>query len=125
MRIGPLKVKAQLYCGEEIAMGPGKADLLDAIRAAGSISRAARAMGMSYRRTWMLVDGMNRCWAERVVETTAGGGKRSGARLTAFGERLLALYRALEADLARAGESDAFAALAAHLRKTPQAPDAR
>jgi hypothetical protein len=51
-----LKIKIQLYCGDEIAMGPGKADLLDAIQSEGSISAAGRAMGMSYRRTWMLVD---------------------------------------------------------------------
>ena len=56
-----LKIKLQLYCGDEIAMGPGKADLLEAIERAGSISAASRAMGMSYRRTWLLVDAMNRC----------------------------------------------------------------
>ena len=59
-----LKITIQLYCGEEIAMGPGKADLLDTIMREGSISAAGRAMGMSYRRTWLLVDTMNRCWVE-------------------------------------------------------------
>ena len=64
-----LKLKVQLLCGDEIAMGPGKADLLDAIHTHGSISAAGRALGMSYRRSWLLVDAMNRCWTERVVET--------------------------------------------------------
>ncbi len=66
-----LKLKAQVLCGEELAMGPGKADLLDAIDREGSISAAGRAMGMSYRRTWMLVDTMNRCWAEPLVVAAA------------------------------------------------------
>ena len=64
MRLGALKLKAQLFCGEEPAMGPGKADLLEAIARTGSISAAGRALGMSYRRAWLLVDAMNRCWAE-------------------------------------------------------------
>ena len=51
-----LKIKLQLYCGDEIAIGPEKADLLEAIDREGSISAAGRAMGMSYRRTWLLVD---------------------------------------------------------------------
>ena len=74
-----LKIRLQVYCGEEIAMGPGKADLLDAIAREGSISAAARAMDMSYRRAWMLVDTMNRCWAEPLVETGPGGPGRAGA----------------------------------------------
>ncbi len=54
MLIGPLKLKAQVICGDEFAMGPGKADLLEAIDREGSISAAGRALGMSYRRTWLL-----------------------------------------------------------------------
>ena len=73
----PLRIKIQIYCGDEIAMGPGKADLLDAIRQHGSISAAGRALGISYRRTWLLVDAMNRCWRDRLVDTAAGRG-RSG-----------------------------------------------
>jgi molybdate transport system regulatory protein len=60
-----LKISIRILCGEEIAMGPGKADLLEAIAAQGSISAAGRAMGMSYRRAWLLVDAMNRCWPRR------------------------------------------------------------
>ena len=68
MRIGALKLKLQLFCGDAIAIGPGKADLLDAIARGGSISAAGREMGMSYRRSWLLVDEMNRCWSAPLVE---------------------------------------------------------
>ncbi|GAA4760967.1 LysR family transcriptional regulator [Stakelama sediminis] len=116
MQHGPLKLKAQLYCGEEIAMGPGKADLLDAIDREGSISAAARAMGMSYRRGWMLVDSMNRCWTEKLVETAAG---RSGAQLTPCGKAVLTHYRALQRAMAElTGHAD-YAALAHLLRDHP------
>jgi molybdate transport system regulatory protein len=65
-----LKLKIQITCGAEIAMGPGKADLLDAIAREGSISGAGRLLGMSYRRAWQLVDVMNRCWNEPLVITS-------------------------------------------------------
>ncbi len=122
--IGPLKLKAQLYCGPETAMGPGKADLLDAIDREGSISAAGRAMGMSYRRTWLLVDAMNRCWAEPLVEATAGGGRQSGARLTDAGKAVLAAYRALESALASVAEGEALKTLEARMRPQPMARQA-
>jgi molybdate transport system regulatory protein len=102
--VGPLKLKAQLLCGDELAMGPGKADLLEAIRTEGSISAAGRKLGMSYRRTWLLVDTMNRCWAQPLVEATPGGGEGRGTRLTQTGQEILAAYRALEAAVAKASE---------------------
>src|SRR3569623_2684158 len=95
------KVKLQLMHNGEIAMGPGKAELLDAIERAGAISAAARSMGMSYRRAWLLVDAMNRCFAEPLVETHPGGGKEAGARVSEAGKRARDAYRAL---LACAGE---------------------
>lgn len=116
----PLKLKIQVMCGDEIAMGPGKADLLDAIAAHRSISAAGRAMGMSYRRTWLLVDAMNRCWQGPLVATTPGN-QKAGAQLTALGEQILARYRQLQSD-AEAGASVAFAAIAGHLRDTPRPP---
>jgi molybdate transport system regulatory protein len=79
-----------------IAMGPGKADLLHAIDASGSISAAARALGMSYRRAWLLVDTMNHCFREPVVETLTGGQKGGGARITDLGREVL--WRYLEMD---------------------------
>lgn len=91
-----VKLKIQILCGDEIAMGPGKADLLEAIREHGSISAAGRALGMSYRRAWLLVDTMNRCWKDRPVETVAGGGHSRGARLTEAGEAVLSAYRSMQ-----------------------------
>lgn len=92
----PLKASLRVQCGDDIAMGPGKADLLDAIDRVGSIAAAGRALGMSYRRTWLLVDMMNRTWAEPLVAATPGGGSHRGARLTPCGRQVLAAYRALE-----------------------------
>ena len=116
-----LKLKAQLFCGDEIAMGPGKAALLDAIAAHGSISAAARAIGMSYRRAWLLVDTMNRCWAEPLVETAAGGSKGGGARISEAGRAVLADYRALEAAIEAAGAAQ-DRLLAPRMRLAPLAP---
>lgn len=92
---GDIKVRGRVMQGDEIAMGPGKAALLEAIGREGSISAAGRALGMSYRRTWMLVDTMNRCWAEPLVSTTVGG--RAGAQLTPAGRVVLADYQAMMA----------------------------
>lgn len=122
MRVGPLKLKAQLYCDDEIAIGPGKVDLLDAIDRNGSISAAGRALGMSYRRTWLLVDAMNRCWVEKLVDTTIGGGQQRGARLTPLGRRVLDAYRAMELRIASAARDD-LAALVPLLRDHPLMAD--
>jgi len=121
VRLGPLKLKVQFLCGDEGAMGPGKADLLEAIDREGSISAAGRALGMSYRRCWLLVDEMNRCWRERLVETLAGGGTERGARLSPFGRDVLDGYRALEAELARASERH-VAHMSTFLRDEPLPP---
>jgi molybdate transport system regulatory protein len=80
-----------------IAIGPGKADLVDAIDKTGSISAAARQMGMSYRRAWMLVDDMNRCFIRPIVETSTGGKGGGGAQVTDFGRDIMRRYRAMEA----------------------------
>ncbi len=106
-----LKIKLQIYRDDQVAMGPGKAMLLEAIEEAGSISGAARAVGMSYRRAWMLVDTMNHCWAEPLVETAPGGRARAGARVTATGREVLASYRALQKRAAGARSIKAWAKL--------------
>ena len=121
-RVGPFKLKIMLFCGEHTAMGPGKADLLDAIASEGSISGGARAMGMSYRRAWLLVDTMNRSWTKSVVETSVGGGGRGGARLTPFGKELLAAYRALETQLMACAADSPFDAFAGEILATPRPP---
>lgn len=90
-----LDLKIRLHCGAEIAMGPGKADLLEAIRQTGSISAAARSLGMSYRRAWLLVETMNRCFQEPLVSTLAGGRHGGGTQLTELGEQVLHRYREL------------------------------
>ena len=108
-----LKLKAQLLVGQAIAIGPGKADLLDAIAETGSISAAGRAMGISYRRAWLMVDMMNRLFAEPLVHTTRGG--PGGARLTDAGQAALAAYRGLQAAMAE-GTAEPAARLLAMLR---------
>jgi len=119
-----LKLKIQLICGDEIAMGPGKADLLDAIGRSGSISAAARDLGMSYRRAWQLVDVMNRCFRERLVETHPGGGKTAGARVTGEGEAVLSAYRALSQQAEESSDGSSLAEIEAALRKKPLPPSA-
>jgi molybdate transport system regulatory protein len=114
-----LKLKIQLYCGDEIAMGPGKADLLEAIGREGSISAAGRAMGMSYRRAWLLVDTMNRCFRAPLVETLPGGGKQAGAKLSAEGEAALAAYRALSAQVEDGVAGAGYVALERAIRAAP------
>ena len=115
-----IKLKIQILCNEEIAMGPGKADLLDAIRAHGSISAAARTIGMSYRRAWLLVDAMNRCWQEPIVETVPGSSHGGGARLTGFGAKILRHYRALQDNLVLASDGKDSQALADALLPAPR-----
>jgi molybdate transport system regulatory protein len=110
-----LKLKLQVMCGEEIALGPGKADLLEAIAGHGSIAAAGRAMGMSYRRAWLLVDAMNRCWTEPLVATSPGG-----AELTALGGEVLEAYRRLARAAEQSACGPAWAALEAALRTEPQ-----
>ncbi|GLH69753.1 hypothetical protein GETHPA_12860 [Geothrix rubra] len=115
-RPGPrLDLRLRLYLGEEIALGPGKADLLEAIRDTGSIAAAGRAMGMSYRRAWLLVDTMNRCFRHPLVATERGGAARGGASLTPLGAEVLVRYRALAAvaSEAAAGGAGALTALLA------------
>lgn len=78
-------------------VGPGKIELLHLIDREKSIAAAARSMGMSYRRAWLLTDELNRMFAKPVIETRVGGNARGGARLTALGLKLVETYeRALE-----------------------------
>lgn len=84
--------------GKEIALGPGKADLLDAIECDGTLAGAARDLGMSYNRAWMLLQTMNACFRGPLVETARGGSGRGHASLTPTGHAVLALYRRMEAE---------------------------
>ena len=78
------------------AMGPGKAALIEQIDSLGSISAAAREMGMSYRRAWQLVEALNDSFAKPIVITEVGGQRGGGASVTPFGRRIVAAYRAME-----------------------------
>jgi molybdate transport system regulatory protein len=108
-----LDTKTCLWRGEEPAIGSGKADLLDAIIATGSISGAGRAMNMSYRRAWLLVDTMNRCFREPLVRTSAGGEHGGGAAVTEAGLAVLAQFRRMQqaTDAAAQPYLEAFASM--------------
>ena len=90
-----LFVRLDLANGSQI--GPGKIALLEAIRDAGSISAAARALGMSYRRAWMLVSDVNLTLREPAVRAAHGGKSGGGASVTPVGDQIIRLYRAIEA----------------------------
>ena len=100
--MGNVRLTVRIDFGAERALGPGKIRLLEAIGKTGSISRAGRALGMSYRRAWLLIDDMNRCFRAAVVATQPGGARGGGAALTPFGVALIENYRAIEAQAAAA-----------------------
>ncbi len=87
---------------EDRALGPGKVRLLELIGETGSIAAAGRAMGMSYRRAWILVDTLNHTFRAPVVEARGGGAGGGGARVTPFGANLVACYRVMEQDARQA-----------------------
>jgi molybdate transport system regulatory protein len=95
--------RLRVVFGPGAMMGPGKAELLERIRATGSIAAAGRDMGMSYKRAWQLVETMNAMFHAPVVESSRGGAKGGGARLTETGADVLAAYRAFEAEARAAG----------------------
>jgi molybdate transport system regulatory protein len=80
-------------------VGPGKISLLEAIRDSGSLSQAARDLGMSYRRAWLLIDSLKAAFREPVTLATTGGRRGGGVTLTRFGEELVSSYRAFERDI--------------------------
>lgn len=108
-----LEPRLRILLGSTIALGPGKAALLRAIAASGSIAAGGRSLGMSYRRSWLLVKTMNACFREPLVEATKGGPGGGGAVLTATGRDVLALYEAMEETAVRAvaGHMDDLRAL--------------
>ena len=100
------KLIFRLQFDPEGRIGRGKIELLAHIKETGSISAGGRAMDMSYRRAWLLVDEMNRLFRAPVVESQRGGKQGGGAVLTPFGEALIAHYHAMEkkAQAALAGD---------------------
>lgn len=85
--------------GPRFAFGPGKAQLLEAVEQSGSITEAAKLMGMSYMRAWTLVSSLERGLAEPLVHKIRGGNSRGGAGLTETGRAMLKLYRQLESSI--------------------------
>lgn len=114
----PPRLRLRLVFGSGVMLGPGKAELLERIRATGSISAAGRQMQMSYKRAWMLVETLNAMFRDPLVASSRGGPKGGGAVLTAAGEAVLALYRGLEQTAAQSGASQ-ISALHALLRDSP------
>jgi molybdate transport system regulatory protein len=100
------KPQIRILFRKAIAMGPGKAALLEAIDRTGSISGAARDLEMSYRRAWLLVDTMNQCFKQPLVSTETGGQKGGGAHVTEFGQDVLRRYLAMEAKAAASVEGE-------------------
>ena len=97
-----LRPRLRVICGENIALGPGKVDLLRLVGETGSIREAAERMGMSYMRAWTLIKTMNACFKEPLVEAVRGGSKHGGAKLTETGRNALKLYHEMEGDCLRA-----------------------
>lgn len=84
--------KIRITSGDSVALGPGKAELLNLIDERGSISAAAKQMKMSYRRAWQLVDVMNQCFDQPLVLSSVGGIRGGGAQLTDLGRQVLENY---------------------------------
>jgi molybdate transport system regulatory protein len=101
----------RLDLGQGVALGPGKIRLMEMIAEHGSISAAGRAMGMSYRRAWLLVDSLNEAFREPLVARRTGGRKGGGAGLTSLGRSVVQHYRSIEAETT-AGARTALRALA-------------
>jgi len=99
-----IHLRAQLAPG--IAIGPGKADLLEGIRDTGSIAAAGRRMHMSYRRAWQLIGELNRSFRRPLVESSKGGAGGGGAQLTRLGETVLARYARMRSAAASAVAAD-------------------
>lgn len=97
-----VRPRIRITRGDVIVLGPGKADLLDAIESTGSIRAASRALGMSYMRAWSLVRTMNAAFREPLVASERGGEGRGGAKLTDTGRRVLKLYREMQRRAAKA-----------------------
>ncbi|MCW1931836.1 LysR family transcriptional regulator [Pararhodobacter zhoushanensis] len=112
------RLRLRLVFGADAMLGPGKAELLEQIRDLGSISAAGRAMGMSYKRAWSLVEEMNAAFRAPLVLSARGGPQGGGAQLTETGAQVLAHYRSFEDRAAQAGADD-IAAIGALLRDIP------
>lgn len=117
--VAMLRLTLRLDVRGRPTLGPGKARLLELIGETGSISAAGRAMGMSYRRAWTLVDSLNASFAAPLIAARPGGAGGGGATLLPLGAEVVRLYRALEQSAASAGASE-LARLQAVLAALPR-----
>ena len=121
-RIGlHLRVVLRDPSGRPVALGPGKADLLQAINETGSIAGAGRQLGMSYKRAWSLVETLNSMFRAPLVDAAKGGTGGGGAALTPLGQTILSAYRTLEITSSRAGAAP-LATIRQALAVMPTAP---
>ena len=118
---GPSRVGIRIEIGAVVRLGPGKVRLLELIAERGSISAAGRAMEMSYRRAWLLIDTLNKAFRQPVVATQPGGRADQRAAITPFGHEVIRRYRAMEA-AAREAMEEHLAALEADLRDDDELP---
>lgn len=91
----PVTLRLRLLFGDRLVFGPGKGELLARIAETGSIAAAGRAMGMSYKRAWALVEEMNAAFRAPLVTSARGGAGGGGATLTTEGQDVLAAYRSM------------------------------
>ena len=106
----------RIMSGNQIALGPGKVDLLESIDKMGSISEAARQNNISYRRAWGMVSTMNQCFSKPLVESLTGGKGGGGAKLTSVGKQVKAIYRKMEVK-ARLSTKEEWGSLKKYLKK--------
>lgn len=100
------RFRLRINRGEEIAIGPGKVALLEAIVETGSITAAAKHLNMSYRRAWLLVDDMNRCFKKPLVDSAKGGKEGGGTVVNENGREVIRLYRQIESEAASRTAAD-------------------
>ncbi|MDW5377866.1 winged helix-turn-helix domain-containing protein [Halomonas sp. HP20-15] len=115
-------LQIRLVADRDVVLGPGKAALLEAIEASGSIAAASRTLGLSYKKAWQLIDTMNRHLPQPVVTTVTGGNQRGGAGLTPLGREVIERYRALQRKLdpADCEEARDLLALVGQCHDTPR-----
>ena len=102
-----IRPRLRISFGTDIALGPGKAELLELLDRTGSITQAARGMGMSYMRAWTLIGTMNRCFKKPLVVAVRGGTKGGGgSTLTETGHQALALYQEMSIKCLKTIQSD-------------------
>ncbi len=112
----PEVIRPRVRLGERVLIGPGKVELLRAVAEQGSISRAARSLGMGYKRAWSLLDELQQASSKPLIETSAGGVGGGGAKVSPAGLALIAEYDALER-ACRDAAAPALAKLSRMLRK--------